>query len=64
MWKAFRMSSTLNMPATATITSTASGGRTGRAERRGDAFTLVTPDDRDVHPALEKIMGKRCPADF
>jgi ATP-dependent RNA helicase RhlE len=36
-------------------------GRTGRAERSGDAFTLVTPDDRDVIRALEKIMGKALP---
>jgi ATP-dependent RNA helicase RhlE len=36
-------------------------GRTGRAERTGDAFTLVTPDDRDVIRALEKIMGKALP---
>jgi ATP-dependent RNA helicase RhlE len=33
-------------------------GRTGRAERTGDAFTLVTPDDSDMIRALEKIMGK------
>jgi ATP-dependent RNA helicase RhlE len=33
-------------------------GRTGRAERTGDAFTLVTPDDKDMIRALEKIMGK------
>jgi ATP-dependent RNA helicase RhlE len=36
-------------------------GRTGRAERSGDAFTLVTPDDRDSIRALEKIMGKPLP---
>ncbi len=36
-------------------------GRTGRAERKGDAFTLVTPDDKDVIRALEKIMGKPLP---
>ena len=36
-------------------------GRTGRAERKGDAFTLVTPDDKDVIRALEKIMGKALP---
>jgi len=36
-------------------------GRTGRAERTGDAFTLVTPDDRDVIRALERIMGKPLP---
>lgn len=33
-------------------------GRTGRAERTGDAFTLVTPDDNDMIRTLEKIMGK------
>lgn len=32
-------------------------GRTGRAERSGDAFTLVTPEDTDMIRALEKIMG-------
>jgi ATP-dependent RNA helicase RhlE len=32
-------------------------GRTGRAERSGDAFTLVTPDDGDMIRTLEKIMG-------
>ena len=36
-------------------------GRTGRAERTGDAFTLVTPDDKDMVRALEKIMGKPLP---
>jgi ATP-dependent RNA helicase RhlE len=36
-------------------------GRTGRAERSGDAFTLVTPDNRDMIRALEKIMGKALP---
>jgi ATP-dependent RNA helicase RhlE len=33
-------------------------GRTGRAERTGDAFTLVTPEDKDMVRDLEKIMGK------
>ena len=33
-------------------------GRTGRAERSGDAFTLVTPDDTDMIRSLERIMGK------
>ncbi len=33
-------------------------GRTGRAERTGDAFTLVTPDDGDMIRTLERIMGK------
>ena len=32
-------------------------GRTGRAERTGDAFTLVTPEDNDMIRALERIMG-------
>jgi ATP-dependent RNA helicase RhlE len=36
-------------------------GRTGRAERTGDAFTLVTPDDKDMVRTLEKIMGKPLP---
>ncbi len=34
-------------------------GRTGRAERTGDAFTLVTPDDEDMIRKLEKIMRHR-----
>ena len=34
-------------------------GRTGRAERTGDAFTLVTPDDEDMVRRLEKIMGQK-----
>jgi ATP-dependent RNA helicase RhlE len=34
-------------------------GRTGRAERTGDAFTLVTPDDDDMVRTLEKIMGHK-----
>jgi len=36
-------------------------GRTGRAERSGDAFTLVTPDDREMIRLLEKIIGKPLP---
>jgi ATP-dependent RNA helicase RhlE len=32
-------------------------GRTGRAKRTGDAFTLVTPDDDLLIRKLEKIMG-------
>jgi ATP-dependent RNA helicase RhlE len=31
-------------------------GRTGRAKRTGDAFTLVTPDDNDMISKLERIM--------
>ncbi|HKI52600.1 MAG TPA: DEAD/DEAH box helicase [Anaerolineales bacterium] len=31
-------------------------GRTGRAKRTGDAFTLVTPDDTDMVRKLERIM--------
>ncbi len=36
-------------------------GRTGRAERTGDAFTLVTPEDTAMVRTLEKIMGKPLP---
>jgi ATP-dependent RNA helicase RhlE len=36
-------------------------GRTGRAERTGDAFTLTTPDDDAMVRALEKIMNQRLP---
>ena len=32
-------------------------GRTGRAQRTGDAFTLVTDEDKDMIRALERIMG-------
>ena len=32
-------------------------GRTGRAERSGDAFTLTTPDDEEMIAKLEKIIG-------
>ena len=32
-------------------------GRTGRAHRTGDAFTLVTPDDNTIIRSLERIMG-------
>jgi len=32
-------------------------GRTGRAQRTGDAFTLVTTEDNDMIRALERIMG-------
>ena len=33
-------------------------GRTGRAQRTGDAFTLVTDEDRDMIRSLERIMGQ------
>ncbi len=36
-------------------------GRTGRAEHTGDAFTLVTPDDRDMIRALERILDDPLP---
>jgi ATP-dependent RNA helicase RhlE len=36
-------------------------GRTGRAERTGDAYTLVTPEDREMIRSLEKIIGKQLP---
>lgn len=32
-------------------------GRTGRAQRTGDAFTLVTPEDKTMIRTLERIMG-------
>ncbi|MFN3492752.1 MAG: helicase-related protein, partial [Anaerolineales bacterium] len=32
-------------------------GRTGRAKRTGDAFTLVTDEDKDMIRTLERIMG-------
>jgi ATP-dependent RNA helicase RhlE len=34
-------------------------GRTGRAARNGDAFTLVTADDRAMVGAIERILGGR-----
>jgi superfamily II DNA/RNA helicase len=34
-------------------------GRTGRAQRTGEAFTLVTSEDRDMLRALERVMGKK-----
>jgi ATP-dependent RNA helicase RhlE len=33
-------------------------GRTGRAQRTGDAFTLVTDEDNDMIRTLERIMGQ------
>jgi ATP-dependent RNA helicase RhlE len=36
-------------------------GRTGRAERTGDAFTLVTPEDNEMVRELEKIMKQDLP---
>jgi ATP-dependent RNA helicase RhlE len=33
-------------------------GRTGRAQKTGDAFTLVTPEDNDLIRTLERIMGQ------
>ncbi len=43
-------------------------GRTGRAERSGDAFTLVTPEDKVMVRSLEKIIQHTLPheklADF
>ncbi len=36
-------------------------GRTGRAERTGDAFTLITPEDDEMVRELEKIMQQRLP---
>ena len=36
-------------------------GRTGRAEKSGDAFTLTTPEDEDMIKQLEKIIGGKIP---
>ncbi|MDP8236420.1 MAG: DEAD/DEAH box helicase [Candidatus Erginobacter occultus] len=36
-------------------------GRTGRAEKSGDAFTLTTPEDEDMIKKLEKIIGDKIP---
>ena len=36
-------------------------GRTGRAERTGDAFTFITPDDSATVKAVEKMMGQPLP---
>ena len=33
-------------------------GRTGRAARSGDAFTMVTTADRSMERALEKVLGR------
>ncbi len=34
-------------------------GRTGRADRRGDAYTLVTADDRGMVSAIENVLGDK-----
>ena len=34
-------------------------GRTGRAARSGDAFTLVSDDDTDMVRAIERVLGSR-----
>jgi ATP-dependent RNA helicase RhlE len=34
-------------------------GRTGRAERTGEAFTLVTPEDNEAIRAVERVLGRR-----
>ena len=36
-------------------------GRTGRAGRKGEAITLVTPDDFKAVAAIEKLIGKQIP---
>ena len=36
-------------------------GRTGRAERRGEAFSIATPGDRDKVTAIEKLLGTPVP---
>ena len=39
-------------------------GRTGRAERTGDAFTLVSAEDAEMIRILEKIMGQRLEREY
>ena len=34
-------------------------GRTGRAKRSGEAFTLVTPDDNKLVRKIEQIMDQK-----
>lgn len=34
-------------------------GRTGRATRNGDAFTLVTPEDEGIVRSIERVIGSR-----
>jgi ATP-dependent RNA helicase RhlE len=34
-------------------------GRTGRAKRTGEAFTMTTPDDEDMIRKIEKIMKQK-----
>jgi ATP-dependent RNA helicase RhlE len=36
-------------------------GRTGRAQRTGEAFTFVTPDDQALVKKIEKIMKQKLP---
>jgi len=36
-------------------------GRTGRAKRKGEAFTLITPDDEALVRKIEKIMQQKLP---
>ncbi|UFP94500.1 DEAD/DEAH box helicase [Gloeobacter morelensis] len=36
-------------------------GRTARAERTGDAFTFVSPEEEDQLRAIERAIGKRLP---
>ncbi len=39
-------------------------GRTGRAERTGDAYTLVSGEDSDMVRILEKIMGQKLDREY
>jgi ATP-dependent RNA helicase RhlE len=34
-------------------------GRTGRAARTGDAFTLMTPEDKGLVSSIERVLGER-----
>ncbi|MBI3162504.1 MAG: DEAD/DEAH box helicase [Chloroflexi bacterium] len=39
-------------------------GRTGRAQRTGDAFTLITHEDNDMIQVLERIMGQHIKREY
>ncbi len=37
-------------------------GRTGRSERTGKAISFVTPEDRDIFRAVERVVGESIPS--
>ena len=34
-------------------------GRTGRAEKTGDAFTFITREDEDIVRSIERVLGEK-----